>query len=211
VTTNTTNLRTPARPRARFDGLPLPATIAICVFSLIAIAFLVGKIRSAPAVATVPTPGLPIVIIATPAQPLPTPAMQVAAVLPRFVVCYDQPVNGAVLGPIPAPDASAVVARYGASWVMTPWNGGYCWLRAADVGLPDVADLAPAPQPQVIYVAAQPAPAAPTPEPGYYQVTSDQPPAGDFSSEPPPALQTLAQPADEEPLTGALLREAQDR
>jgi hypothetical protein len=48
-------------------------------------------------------------------------------VLPRFVVCYDQPVNGAVLGPISAPDASAIVARYGSAWVMTLWDGGYCF------------------------------------------------------------------------------------
>src|SRR5205823_3292357 len=131
--TTTTHLKL---PRARFDGLPLPVAIAICVFSLIVIAFLVGKIRSAPAVAVQPTPAL-VIVYATP-QPLPTPAAVVAVQLPRFVVCYDQPVNGAVLGPIPAPDASAIVARYGASWVMVPWNGGYCWLRAADVGLPDV-------------------------------------------------------------------------
>jgi hypothetical protein len=95
--------------------------------------------------------------------------VQVAAVLPRFVVCYDQPINGAVLGPIPDPGAAAIVARYGAEWVMVPWDSGYCWLRAADVGLPDVADLEPPPapaQPQVIYqVVNAPPPAVSTPEP----------------------------------------------
>jgi hypothetical protein len=165
----TTNLQPPRR--AWYD-LPVPLAIAICVFSLIAIAFLVGKIHSAPAVAAVPTPAL--IIIAT---PVPTPAAVIQVIVPRFVVCYDQPVNGAVLGPIPAPDASAIVARYGAAWVMTPWNGGYCWLRAADVGLPDVADLEPPPQPQVIYVASQPEMAVATPEPQEYQVTSSEPPA----------------------------------
>jgi hypothetical protein len=161
----------------------------------------------------VPTPQLPIILIASPlpVQPPTAAPIQVAVVLPRFVVCYDQPVGGSVLGPIPAPDASAIVARYESAWVMTPWNGGYCWLRAADVGLPDVADLEPTEAPRYVVVNV-PADAAPTPAPGYYQVTNDQPPAGDFSDEPPPpALQTLAPSVDEEPLSPALLREAQDR
>jgi hypothetical protein len=185
VTKTTTHLK---RARARWYDLPIPVTIAICVLSLISIAALVGKIRSVPAVAAMPTPPLPILIIATaPAQIPPTaaPAAQVAAALPRFVVCYDQPVNGAVLGPIPAPDASAIVARYGAAWVMTPWNGGYCWLRAADIGVPDVADLAPTDAPQVVYqVVNQPAPLSATPtEP--YLATNDGQPAGDFYTTPP--------------------------
>jgi hypothetical protein len=145
----------------------------ICVFALLAIAFLVGKIHSGGAVAVQPTPALAIVI----ATPQPTPAAVVQVIVPRFVVCYDQPVSGAVLGPIPAPDASAIVARYGTAWVMTPWNGGYCWLRATDVGLPDVADLEPPPQPEVIYVASQPAPAAATPEPEQYMVVNEPPPS----------------------------------
>jgi hypothetical protein len=101
----------------------------------------------------VPTPALaPIILIATQAAvAVPTPAAVVQVALPRFVVCYDQPVNGSVLGPIPAPDASAIVARYGNAWVMAPWNGGYCWLRATDVELPNVADLEPTPAPQMIY------------------------------------------------------------
>lgn len=163
----TTNLKTVAR---RWHELPVPVAITICVFCLITIAALLGKIHTSQQAAAVPTPALdPIIIIATPrTDPLPTPAAVVAVELPRFVVCYDQPLNGAVLGPIPAPDASAVVARYGVAWVMTPWNGGYCWLHAADVGLPDVADLAPVPQvqPQVVYVASQPqAPDEPTSAP----------------------------------------------
>jgi hypothetical protein len=169
--TTTTKFRA---PRAHWYDLPVPAAAAIVIFALYLIVGLVWQLRSAPSVAAVPTPGL-IILIATPQiEPMPTPAAQVSVVIPRFVVCYDQPVNGAVLGPIPAPDASAIVARYGNAWVMTPWNGGYCWLRAADVGLPDVADLAPTEAPQVIYVAAQPAPAVATPEP-HYEVTNAAP------------------------------------
>jgi hypothetical protein len=168
----TTNLQLPS-VRAWWN-LPTPIAATICIFALLTIAALVGRLQQAPA-AAVPTPALdPIIIIATPQiEPIPTPAAVVAVQLPRFVVCYDQPVNGAVLGPIPAPDASAIVARYGNAWVMTPWNGGYCWLRAADVGLPDVADLEPAPQPQVIYIASQPAAIA-TPK-SHYEVTSAAP------------------------------------
>jgi hypothetical protein len=183
----TTNLRTARRWR----DLPTPIAATICIFALLAIAALMGKIHNAPSVAAQPTPSLPIVVIATQApaivQPTAAPVVQVAAALPRFVVCYDQPINGAVLGPIPAPDTSAIVARYGVAWVMTPWNGGYCWLRAADVGLPDVADLqAPAPaQPQVIYeVISQPAEAVPTPTESY-QIASE-PSAPVWA--PPPAV-----------------------
>jgi hypothetical protein len=159
--TTTTNLRTPTR--ARWYDFSPPVAATICIFLLLAGGLIVGRIRSMPSVAAVPTPALPIVIIATQPAIVPTAApVQVAAQLPRFVVCYDQPVNGAVLGPIPAPDASAIVARYGNDWVMTPWNGGYCWLHAADVGLPEVADLRPTEAPAVIYVASQPQ-AAPTP------------------------------------------------
>jgi hypothetical protein len=160
----TTNLNQP--PRRTWYDLPVPVGITICVFALLLIGLIVGRVKSAPAVAAVPTPAL--IIIAT---PQPTPAAVVQVIVPHFVVCYDQPIHGAVLGPIPAPDASAIVARYGTAWVMTPWNGGYCWLRAADVGLPDVADLEPPPQPQVIYVASQPQ-AAPTP--AYEPVSAPQ-------------------------------------
>jgi len=146
----TTNLQVPRR----WLDLPVPATITSCIFALLAIAALFGRIHTGPQVAAQQTPALdPIIIIATsPAAVVPTAVpIQVAAVLPRFVMCYDQPVNGTVLGPIPDPGAAAIVARYGAGWVMTPWNGGYCWLRAADVGLPDVADLQPTEAPAVIY------------------------------------------------------------
>lgn len=185
----TTNLKLPS-VRAWWN-LPTPTAATICIFSLLGIAALLGRMRSVPSAAAVPTPALDrIIVIATAQpQPRPTPAPTAAAVvavqIPRFVVCYDQPVHGAVLGPIPAPDASAIVARYGNAWVMTPWNGGYCWLRAADVGLPDVADLEPAQQPQVVYqVVNAPAAAVPTPEQAQYQVTND-PPAGDFYTTPP--------------------------
>lgn len=170
----TINLRL---PRARWFELQPPAAAALAIFFLLLLGLIVGRVRSTPSVLLQPTPALDaIIIIASPLPqgPVPTPAAVVAVQLPRFVVCYDQPVKGAVLGPIPAPDASAIVARYGNDWVMTPWNGGYCWLRAADVGLPDVADLAPTPAPQVVYIASQPE-AAPTPAPEQYEVASEPP------------------------------------
>jgi len=111
----------------------------------------------APMAAAVPTPPLPIILIAT-APPRALAPIQVQAV--RYVVAFDQP-NGTVLGPIPQPPISAVLARYGDAWVLVPWEAGQVWLRAADVGLPDVADLAPPPAPAVVYVAAPPALEAP--------------------------------------------------
>lgn len=170
----TANLKLPRAPRW-LDRMPPALLVAVLVFVVAGGIAAVGRYTTRPAIAVQPTPPLPIILIATPQLVPPTPAAVVAAVLPRFVVCYDQPVNGAVLGPIPAPGASGIVARYGAAWVMTPWDGGYCWLRAADVGLPAVADLEPTaapPQPQVVYVAAQ---AAPTPAPEQYQIISTPP------------------------------------
>jgi hypothetical protein len=146
----TTRLNKTTR-RARWFDLPVPLAAAICIFALLAIAGLIGKIHGFASAVAEPTPA--IIIIASPLPvhpPTAAPMVQVAVQLPRFVTCFDQPVGGTVLGPIPEPDASAIVARYGAAWVMTPWNGGYCWLRAADVGLPNVADLAPAPAPVVV-------------------------------------------------------------
>jgi hypothetical protein len=172
--------------RAAVDRLALPPAfvVAALVFIVAGGISAVGRYTGVAAMA-VPTPALdPIIIIATPQiEPMPIPAMQVAAVLPRFVVCYDQPIGGSVLGSIPGPAAAAGVARYGVSWVMVPWDGGYCWLHAADVGLPDVADLQPTEAPVVIYVAAQPAYAAPTPATIYQ--TNNDPPAGDFYTTPP--------------------------
>ena len=203
----TTNLRR----RARLDQLPPPLAAVIVIFSLLAIGLIVGRIRSTPA-AAVPTAQLPIILIASPLPvqpPTAVPPIQVAAVLPgtlaRAVVAYDAP-NGNVLGAIDAGRAYQVLARYGADWLQADVVGsGVVWLRSADVlDLPaGLADVQPPPAPQVVYVsvpqappqapASQAAESAPTPAPPTY------------------ALQTLVQRADEEPLSPALLREAQDR
>ncbi len=167
-------------PEARsLWNLSIRQCAIICTICLILIGVLIGRIRAdrLAAVPAVPTAGM-VILIATPlAQPMPSPAptaaAQVAAVLPRFVVCYDQPVNGSVLGPIPAPSTSAIVARYGTGWVMTPWNNGYCWLHAVDVGMPDVADLQPTEAPRILVVSA-PAP-APIANETQYQTTSEAP------------------------------------
>jgi hypothetical protein len=160
VSKTTTNLQLPS-PRDWRD-LPVPVAIAICLFALLAIFGLVGRMRGDSGAASVPTPQLPIIMIATaPVEPLPTPVAMIAVQPPiRYVVAFAAP-DGDILGPIPAPPASAVLARYGSAWVLVPWESGQVWLRAADVGLPDVADLAP-PAPAVVYIASQPAEAAPT-------------------------------------------------
>jgi hypothetical protein len=150
------------------DRLPVPPALGFLIVLFIVAGGIsaLNQLRNYRAALAIPTPTLPIVIVqtATPMAIRPTAEpIQVSAVLPRFVVAFDQPVSGAVLGPIPAPAPAAVVARYGADWVMVPWDGAYVWLRAADVGLPPVVDIAPTPQPQVVYVAAPaPAYAAPT-------------------------------------------------
>lgn len=169
----TTNLKLP--PRRRWHDLPVPVSAGICVLALLAIAILVGRLRSMPSPAAEVKP---VIIVAT-SQPLPptaTPAAVVAAVVPpRMVVAFAAP-DGAVLGPIPAPDISAVLARYGDAWALVPWEAGQVWVRAADVGLPDVADLEPPPAPQVVYQPVyQPAYAAPTPTEQGYTITNEPP------------------------------------
>jgi len=164
----TTNLN---RPKRRWYDLPVPLAAAICVMCLLCIAVIIGRMRSAPAVVATPTPGL-IILFATPQIERP---IQVAAV--RYVVAFDQP-NGTAMGPMPAPSISAVLARYGDAWVLVPWESGRVWVRAADVGLPDVADLQPTVAPQVVYEPVyQPAPDVATPETTSQVTTSDNPAA----------------------------------
>jgi hypothetical protein len=162
-------------PRARWIELSPIAAAAICVFCLLAIAGLIGRIRSAPQV----TPE-PVIIIATAGAIVPTAAPQVqqvvyaqqpAAPAPRFVVGFDSP-NGHALGAIPAPEASAIVARFGDEWLQTTHDGAPIWIRASELGM-NLANLAPAPaapQPAVVYVpVSAPAspPAAPADDPVY--------------------------------------------
>jgi hypothetical protein len=190
-------------PRARLSQvLPLPVMIAVIIFALLAGTALISRLGSSTA-AAVPTPSLPIIILATAqAQPLPTPAAVVQVIAPaqarRWVTAFAAP-GGDVLGPIPEPAASAILARYGNDWVMVAWQAGQVWIRAADLGL-GLADIAPqiAPAPQVIYqVVNQPAQAAQdspqqaeAPQPAIYSVEAQQP-ATALPTAPPaaPAIQ----------------------
>jgi hypothetical protein len=174
----------------------LPIMIAVLIFALLAGSALVSRLPSSTATVQA-TPSLPIIILATnqPALPAATaaPAAQVAAIqpaLPRFVVAWAAP-NGAVLGPIPEPAASAILARYGNDWVMVSWQDGQVWIRTADLGL-GLADVAPqiAPAPQVVYIASEPAQAAQNspqqaeaPQPDY-QTASQEKPASEPVSAP---------------------------
>jgi hypothetical protein len=55
---------------------------------------------------------------------------------------------------------------------MVPWDGGHVWLRAADAGLPDVVDIAPAPAPEVVYLPAAAPPTYDPPAPMYEPVSA---------------------------------------
>lgn len=159
----TTQLIRQTRARLSWlDRLALPPAfiVAALIFIIAGGISALGQLRSQITAAAVPTPSLPIILIATPkpAPPPTLPTVQVAAAAPvRYVTAWAAP-DGAVLGPIPAPSLGDVLARYGEAWVMIQWQGSPVWLRASDLGLPAVADLAPPPQPEVVYVSA-PAPA----------------------------------------------------
>lgn len=177
--------------KLELDRLQLPPAfvVAVLVFVIAGAISTVSHIRSEQVAAIQPTPALPIIILASPLPVVPptaAPVAQVAAiganVLPRAVTAWAAP-DGAVLGAIEAGRPYRAVASFGAAWLQVEVEGsGVVWLRVAELYGGEVADLAPVPAPQVVYVSA-PAYAAPTPAP-QYMVTNDNPPA-DFYTTPP--------------------------
>ncbi len=171
----TTNLQLPS-PRD-WGNLPTPAAAAIAIFCLLSIGMLLGRVRSAQPVATVPTPALdPIIIIASPlpqgVPPTAVPPVQVAAVVEvgnvttRAIVVYGDHDLATAIGAVEAGRTFTPVARWGAAWVQVDMSGdtGRVFVRTTDLyGMPDLVDLAPTSAPVVIerpvYVAAQPEPA----------------------------------------------------
>jgi hypothetical protein len=205
VTTKTTmNLKLATQHAARqLDQIPAALLVAIAVLFAAAGIATIGRLRSAPSVAAVPTPGLIILIATEPAVVVPTavpPAAQVAYQQPiRYVTAWAAP-DGVVLGPIPWSSDSPILGRWAETWLMTSWEGGNVWVRAADLGA-SLANLAPAPAapaPQVIYQVvnqpAQPAPQAPAvaqPEqPGYQAVQAAPAPQVAPAATPAPAMST---------------------
>jgi len=163
------------------DPLALVATFTLCLIIVASIARRLVLASPSP-IAAQPTPPLPIIMIATArAEMPPRPTADVAkaaAVAPntlgRAAVAYDSP-NGSVIGAIEQGRAYTVLARYGADWLQLNVSGsGVVWLRSVDVtGLPaDVADLAPAPAPAVVYVSAPAEGALAVATPEIYQVTN---------------------------------------
>jgi hypothetical protein len=178
--------------------IPAPVSLAICVVALGGILAAIGRIQSAPAIA-VPTPGLPIIIIATAqpvAVPLVEPVQQIAQapvgnVTRRAIVVYGAADLATAIGAVEPGRAFTPVAHYGADWMIVDMDGsGRVYVQVSDVYdlPPGLADMRPAPAPQVIYV--QPAHVE---QP--YQV--DTPPA------PEPTTAPQAQPAIVAPVVSA--------
>jgi hypothetical protein len=151
ITKTTTHLRLAPRRAARWldrQQIPRAILLPVLVFIVAGSISAINRLGSFAAAPAIPTPTLPIVLIqtATPAPIVPTPAAVVNVLPPvRYVTAWAAP-DGDVLGPIPAPRLADVLARYGDTWVMVPWEAGQVWVRAADVGLPNVADIAPHPR-----------------------------------------------------------------
>lgn len=162
MTTRTTSHLILPNPRRWYD-LSTPTCAALCILLLLLIGLIVGRVRSGPSVAAVPETAY--VFIATPIPTVPTLApLQVAAAAAaapaaaRYIVGFDSP-NGRALGAIPEPLLSAITGRFGDDWLETTHDGAPIWVRAGDLGA-RLANVAPAPAPQVVYIASQ---AAPTP------------------------------------------------
>jgi len=199
LTTKTTIHLTLGRAASWLDRWQIPPALVVAVLILLIAAGISGisRLRSERAAAAAPTPGLIILIATQPANVPPTavPPIQVAAIqptTPRYVVAWSAP-DGDVLGPIPAPAASALLGRWGDGWVATTWEGATVWIRAADLGL-SLANLAPqiAPEqpagPRVVTV-EQPQAPQPAEQPGQPYQTANQPPT------PEPAAQPAQAPA----------------
>src|SRR5690242_2397724 len=125
------------------DRMQIPPALVVALAVLLTAAGISGVSRLAqrPQIAAaVPTPPLPIVIIATaPAAAVPTAVPQLASYQPpaasvRYVVGFDSP-NGRALGAIPAPLPSAIVARFGDAWLQTTHDGAPIWVRASELGM----------------------------------------------------------------------------
>jgi len=191
TTKTTTHLKLPS-PSHWLDLSTPTAAAGICIFILLVIAALVGRVRSGPSVATVPL--APIIIVASPlpVQPrlvAPVPAQQIAAVerpATRWITAFASP-DGAVLGPIPWSVERAILGRFGDGWILTNWENGQVWIRAADLGV-KLENLAPA--------IAQPA--APQPaqqaQPPYQVSNQPEPPAQPPAQAPEPPAQPAAAP-----------------
>lgn len=173
-------------PRAWYDISP-PVAATICIFALLLIGLIVGKIRSAPSVAAQPTPALMILIATQPAMVPPTaaPVQHLAAVVPenvtqRAIGVFGAPDTASYIGSVERGRAFSPVARYGADWTQVDLDGsGRVFVRTSDLyGVPELVDLKPTSAPVIverpIYIAA-PMPAVATPEPEQYQVAAEQP------------------------------------
>lgn len=203
-------------PDPRHLSVPAPISVAICVICMAGIIASIGRIQSTGSAAAVPTASLPaaIIIIASPVAQIPPTAVpiQVAAVVPtvRWVTAWAAP-DGVVLGPIPAPPASAIVARYGDGWYMTYHDGAPVWVRASELGM-QIADIAPAPEPQVVYVSSQEAPGqAVAPEPSYQSAPTPAALYGVLSERQQRVQNRMVQPMPPSPpddVTRALMQEA---
>lgn len=150
--------------------LPLPAAIAAGVFLMFALVGALGRISShqAPARA-IPTPALPIIMIATaqpaPAPIVPSPAAVVNVVtgptLPRAVIAWSAPEGGEPIGALDAGRPYQVLARWGSEWIQADVAGsGAVWIKTNELlDTSAVIDLQPPPTP----VPPPPAPPAPAP------------------------------------------------
>jgi len=164
ATKTTVHLSLPQAARW-LDRMAIPPALLVALAVLIVAAALSGVswLRTAQHLAAVPTPSLPVIVIAT-ARPQVAAAAVVQVVAPppqvRYVVGFDRP-NGTALGAIVAPDASTIVARFGDAWLQTTHDGAPIWVRASELGM-GLADVAPTatPAPLVverpIYVVSEP-------------------------------------------------------
>lgn len=193
----TINLKLPS-PRAWYE-LSTPVCAALCIFLLLLIGLIVGRVRSMPSTQAQPTPA--IIIIASPLPqgipPTAVPAAVVAIgpigpVTKRAIVVYGDHDLRTAIGAVEAGRAFTPLSRWGADWTQVDMAGGtgVVYVKTTDLyDLPELVDLQPPAQPVVIdrpvYIAVQ----QPAPQPAY-QVTNEQ--SAPDQAAPTPAPEIIA-------------------
>lgn len=184
-----------------------PIVLYVSPFALVAGLFLLLAQPSTPPFVIIQPSTVPQLPTADP-DPRPRLALPASA--------YAEP-EGERLGDLERGRRYTPRARYGAAWVQLDAEGaGLVWVREGElpgVAVSALADLAPPPQPQVVYVVAQPAPAPaagetaayglpdPTPAPAAAPaVAAPPPPAAPAAEEAPPEYLVPPQPTAARPV-----------
>jgi hypothetical protein len=156
---------------AQRDPLPLLGLLIVAAIVSVALGFsLYRAISVVPATAAQPTVAAIFIIQTAQARPADRAAAALPTATPRLIVAFTSPNGIAFPDPIPEPQPSSWVGRWGDDWIEIAWAPNPIWIRAADIGA-RLADVRPVPAVELVPVAAPP----PAPVAAPYQVANEPP------------------------------------